>query len=339
MYNVIVSIDMLGTVLIAGGSKSTAPDTAETITFGDSGQVCSLPEEYPMATEWASAAVLQKHGQEYPIICGGAYRQSGIKARDICHFLHYDNDKWTWTKLSKTLAEPRYASASIIAGDTNTLWVTGGINTMTETHLRSTDLVSLPDNAKKLTGDSFTIKPGPNLPLALAKHCMVKLNSSMAMLIGGEISSGSIIAATYFVDIPPGNGGSDRTGDPGPVMKTKRQAHSCGVLKNPGDSNSQVVVVMGGHYKQKLKSTEVLVVGSNQGWTSGPDFPEGNTNMAQVTSMDEKKLLVFGGFGTPTKIHQLHYSMEDGWIWTEMDQELKVERTRSMAMKIPQGFC
>ena len=81
------------------------------------------------------------------------------------------------------------AGASSIAIDEDTLWITGGVNN--DGHLKTTELVNL---------KTLSSIPGPDLPIELAGHCMVKLNERTVIVIGGENDNG-IVDKTFLFNI------------------------------------------------------------------------------------------------------------------------------------------
>jgi hypothetical protein len=65
---------------------------------------------------------------------------------------------------------------------------TGGWLSMTEEITNSTEFV-------RMTGSS----PGPDLPLEVAAHCIVSLNDTTVLLIGGELADGTYSKVVYAV--------------------------------------------------------------------------------------------------------------------------------------------
>ncbi len=315
----------------------------EFVDFKSSSKTCNIPEEYPLPTYSGSAGALTYGDKEIPIVCAGSYRVKGVrKSRDTCHFLQFQNKQWVWTKLDKTLAEKRFKPASIITDNGRTLWVTGGYNDQMKTSFKSTDLVSIVDEGEQLTAASFNIKPGPNLPVSSAKHCLVKLNSSTAMMIGGEKDDAPVkFSSTFFLDIQTGSS------VPGPELSVARCWHKCGVLiqdHRSEDGNQQqqqqVVIAAGGLTgSTTIRSTEMWIVGSNQGWTEGPEVPVDIFHADAVTVPDVNKLLVAGGGDSLNLVYQFEYNRNEIWIWTKLDQELSMPRKRSMAMLLSNDFC
>ncbi len=76
--------------------------------------------------------------------------------------------------------KPRGMAASLVIS--GGLWITGGWNSLLNNKgiEKTTEFVYLGE-AKP--------KPGPNLPLALAGHCLFWVNSTVALLAGGSSSN------------------------------------------------------------------------------------------------------------------------------------------------------
>merc|ERR1712242_353166 len=116
----------------------------------------------------------------------------------------------------------RYASSVVLSN--NTLWVTGGKN-QSGNRLKTTDFV---------TKDGQTSQ-GPDLPLALAGHSIVALNSGAFILIGGLCGNSS---ATHFYEEKKG-------WRPGPNLKKGRYSHTAGVLTDRVSTKTYIVAVGG----------------------------------------------------------------------------------------------
>jgi hypothetical protein len=71
----------------------------------------------------------------------------------------------------------RYRAAAVVLDDSR-LWVTGGLNGYPN-YLASTEYVSL-DPSKR--------GPGPDLPVAVWTHCMVKTDATHVMVLGKDVS-------------------------------------------------------------------------------------------------------------------------------------------------------
>lgn len=232
---------MKSLLLITGKSKYFSTNS-EVLNF-DVNKVCQIPP-YPKWIVAASGAIINSK----LIICGGALPTSTSTA---CFSLEPMGHTWQNTG---NLLRPRGGAAAI---ETNgKLFVTGGWNEKDQI-LQSTELF-----------DESTMQStfGPDLPVKIAMHCMVKLNSSMAMIIGGmenSISSGTshYTSRTYFYSA------TDQTFTMGPKLLYGRSHASCGVLK--GEKSSDIVVAGGWNGKSILKSTEYLTLDNLGSWKLG----------------------------------------------------------------------
>ena len=144
----------------------------------------------------------------------------------------------------------RLYAASVVLND-NTLWVTGGYNIGI---LASTEYVTL-------TGTII----GPDLPIALAHHAMVAINSTCSMVIGGHDEEDEYSASTFYYDR---NEGEWITG---PSLILARARHAAGIVTDEV-TDEDVVAVTGGCHRPPpdcwfdLVSTEILQDGE---WVLG----------------------------------------------------------------------
>ena len=91
------------------------------------------------------------------------------------------------TEITASLLEPRFAGASIVIKNDSTLWVTGGRTGSQGVFSETTEFVKLNEE---------TI-PGPNLTEKYMYHCIIKINESMVVFIGGYYTEKS----SLIVDI------------------------------------------------------------------------------------------------------------------------------------------
>jgi hypothetical protein len=216
----------------------------EIIDMDDPTNVCqpSFMAEYPMdRVQGASGGLLTNNNA---LICGGW----GSETLDDCFAIN-ENGITNGSRLT----QPRSSAASVVWNST-TLWLTGGRIDTGRTN--STEFV-------QLTGST----PGPNLPFEVVDHCLVSLNDTTLLLIGGRLldwtrSNWLRSKATYYYNT------DHKTWTDGPSMTIGRSSHSCALFKSPQHGHTDTVIVTGGAETSLLASTEYLNLESNS-WESG----------------------------------------------------------------------
>jgi hypothetical protein len=206
----------------------------EIIDLEDPTNVCqpSFLADYPIDQVYAASGGLLTNNNA--LICGGF----GIKSLDDCFAINENG-----IKNESRLSQPRAWPASVVWNST-TLWLTGG-GLDGSGITKSTEFV-------QLTGTT----PGPDLPLEVYHHCLVSLNETTALLIGGNLPTTSS-NATFFYNT------DHKTWTDGPSMITGRAEHSCALFKSPQHGHTDTVIVTGGSDVYSLASTEFLNLESN----------------------------------------------------------------------------
>ncbi len=178
-----------------------------------------------------------------PLICGGLTENEN---NDICY--SYDNG---WFK-SFTMIQPNrsFAASSISPYENTSLMVTGGE-------------ISYP----VLTNLAEIITPSgwvqiPSLPIPIVHHCMVTINATTVMVIGGYNKMFPFSASSYYFNI------AEETWKEGPLLTFGRHSHKCGIIRKTGKKS---IVVVGGVNDSGvfLRSVEILDDDATE-WHSGP---------------------------------------------------------------------
>jgi hypothetical protein len=217
-----------GKVLVTTGDKS------EVIDLEDSNNICQDLEDYPIQVFAAVGGLLN---QVYPLVCGGQpYTKS-------CYIVNQPGQ-------SSEMIDERRQSASLTLNSTH-LWITGGYNG--NGILKRSEFVSIGQPAVK----------GPDLPFAVYEHCLVIVNSSTALLCGGENNVG-VFNECHYMNLV------DHSWSQGPSMMTKRYDHSCGIFKSATHQGRNVIIAAGGldDYGEWLDSVEILDPTTNT-WNEG----------------------------------------------------------------------
>ena len=150
-----------------------------------------------------TSGILKNNEQEDKLlICGGGSYCIVLGARQNKYF---------------DLLEKRYNTSSVQLNE-NTLWVTGGNGPREE---KSTEFISLDEPPVK----------GPDLPLAITAHSMVKVDSKTIYIIGGRHGQEKHFTKETWIFDPTNNFKMKK----GPCMKKARnQGVSCAKMKIGG---------------------------------------------------------------------------------------------------------
>jgi len=255
-----------------------------------------------------------------PIICGGSNLQYSLCE---CHALY--KGKWTYiASLKECRSEAQMVTLTYPDGK-EILLIIGGA---TRSSILST--VELFD------GDTWNLNVIAKMPQAIAGHCVVKINETTLMVIGGAIH---IISGftnhTYFYNL------INNQWYPGPTIITPRTGHACGILnwRNPSSGlTEKVVIIAGGGTigSGSLSSTELLFLDHNDdsssGWKIGPNLPKTATlsNMVEY----QNTVILVGGFLGVDGFHMYQLSSPSG-TWTVMKQVLKNRGYYHVSFLIP----
>ena len=140
------------------------------------------------------------------------------------------------------------------------------------------------------------------MPFGLANHCLVKLNDSLAIAVGGRLGRdnfGSVSGRTFFYQIQD----NIWIGD-GPALSIPREGHFCGTVIDP--STDQVHLVIAGGFGDSagapmLDSSEILAFDDPTNpdlyWTLGPQLPKPLTYARFVPISSGSILVLMGGSG------------------------------------------
>ena len=296
-------------ILICGGYIPGGMDKewCEAINLESPASTCKDPPNFPAKVEGAIGGLGIK---ENPIICGG-YQGGAISKR--CYSL--ESNKWV---SSNSMSTARHDAAATQLQD-GRLLVTGGYNPASS-YLNSAEMLTE-------QGWESTV---PSLPVIISEHCMVTLNSTTVMAIGGyqnEHYSGK----TFYFTV------GEESWTEGPVLKNKRSGHSCGKIRKNKESPEMSIIVAGGfNGSSYLSSVELLNVGSNE-WQRGSELPFGIGDSQMVEDQNGGVVLIGGGAHLVGCLSTL-YQLADGGVdaeWTEMEQKMNIRRKLHKAFLVP----
>ncbi len=175
----------------------------------------------------------------------------------------------------------------------------------------------------------------PSLPFPIASHCMVTVNTTTVMVIGGW-QSGTIAGKTFYFTF------GEESWTEGPELKEKRATHSCGRIRRDKESKEMSIIAAGGFNgsfpftpSPFLVEVEILDEGSNE-WRTGPELPFAIWRSQMIEDQNGGVVLIGGGSST-TSLDTLYQLEHGGWdaAWTKMKQKLKNGRGQHTAFLVP----
>ena len=288
-------------------------DICEVINPKSSNSTCKNLPNFPVPVAGAIGGLGFK---ETPIICGGLQIDN---FSNKCYSLK--NKEWV---SSYSMNSARVAAAAAQLQDSK-LFVSGGI--IGSDSLNSTE---------ELTEEGWR-KNTPFLPVSIASHCMVQINSTTVMIIGGSQNQ-EYKANTFYLNI------KEQTWSEGPKLANARAAHSCGRIRKDSNSQEISIIVAGGivggsdntGFPNITTSVEILDKGSNE-WRKGPALPFGIAG-SQMVEVDNGGVALIGG-GSDSELYldtifQLSHGGKNAG-WTEMKQKLTTGRNSHTAFLVP----
>jgi hypothetical protein len=286
-------------------SDTTETDTCEVISLDSPAKTCKNLPNFPEQKVFEAFGGLGLN--DNPVIC----------TFTSCYTLK----KNAWVSFV-SLKLPRYSAVATQLQD-GKLLVTGG-------SLRDGNLF---DSVELLTEVGWESKI-PALPIPLYSHCVVVVNSTTVMVIGGYLNNDRSGRTFYFTF------GKEKWTE-GPALNNVRRDHSCTTIRRDKDSQSMSIIVTGGNGANfvQLSSVEILDEGSNE-WRAGPEFPV-KISYHQMVTDKNGGAVVIGGYTKPKvyldTLYQLLHAGLDA-KWTLMTQKLKLARGSAPAFLVPDSI-
>jgi hypothetical protein len=303
--NIIILFIGFTKLLICGGSYPYT-DTCEVINLASSASTCKNPPNLP-ATVYRAIGGLGFKGNS--ILCGGY--QNDAKSNK-CYSL--ENNEWV-SSASMNSIRSSAAAAQLQDGK---LLVTGGYD---GSYLNSAEL---------LTEEGWETNI-PSLPVTMYGHCMVTVNSTTVMVIGGY-QNGQISGKTFYFTF------GEESWTEGPELKNKRGWHRCGKIKRNKESQEMSIIAAGGYDGSYLSSVEILHEGYNE-WQTGPELPLGIIASQMVEDQNGGVVLIGGrsSVGYLDTLYQLPHGGQDA-AWTKMEQKMQTGRMLHTAFLVPDNI-
>ena len=290
-------------VMVLGGNAGT--NNVEIIDLETTSSICPKPSKLPIMLSGATA-LLDTNSK--PIVCGG----NAPTDPSSCYY--FENQTWL---MDAPLVNPRRFSAmtsSPFLSDSSTLIITGG-------YISTTVSLSSVEVRTQTGWQLFQ----PSLPTTLYWHCMVLVDKTTAMVIGG-VQNGLIASKSFKIS------DDKREWSPGPALTYGRYRHACSMITKSSKSMDKSVIVVGGLSGNTLNSVEILDK-NNQFWLLGPNLPTATWGMA-LTEDPKGGVLMVGGYATlPTDaIYRLRHAAA---IWELLKKKISSPYYYVSAMLIP----
>lgn len=282
----------------------------EVIDLSDSSSSCKDVPAAPMLVHEGTAGGLIQ--QDYLLICGG-YTGGGQ-----CHT--YEGRSWQATAVSKQAKYYSSFSPSPFLPTPHSILVVGG---------RSGDS-DLSELEQTSTSDYWD-QSLPKLPVTQAYGCMVNINSTTVMVIGGYQNKARSDKTFYISK-------DKRVWSEGPKLLIPRSCFGCARIRsNESNIKFSVIIAAGWDGGKRLSTTEILDLGTGL-WRPGPELPFGIGCAPLVEDADGGVILVGGeandGSHKLNKLFRLPHA-GDGSRWTELPQKLKTGRSRHVSFMVP----
>ena len=198
----------------------------------------------------------------------------------------------------------------------------GGIDSGISGRTDKVEMVSLTEN-----------KELPPIPKKVAYHCVVKLEDTKIMVIGGYAQGST--AKTQIYDF------ETEVWTPGHPLINARNGHACARIE-VGDK-PYILVVAGYFPPSKSDTVEILDLVANQGWIQGKKLPKALYVPSGISL--GSSMIVSGGLNSANGLVDDMYKFEcttnsiDDCEWKTMEQKLKYVRGGHVSMLIPDSLA
>jgi hypothetical protein len=173
----------------------------------------------------------------------------------------------------------------------------------------------------------------PSLPVSSSVNCMVLLNSTTVILIGGSQDDHLYSRDTYLFNTASNN----QEWVKGPRLQHDHEGHSCARIRTDSTNNQFSVIVVGGYFASK--SVEVLDQGATE-WRDGPSLKRGNHYGALVEDSAGGVILVAGRTDENPylkTLFRLPNAGEDA-EWIQLPQSLEKGKSLHTAFLVPDNI-
>ena len=305
----VISFSIGYTKLLVGVGKGLSGrlNSIEIIDLGSSSSSCQDLTNFPRKVYGTIGGLTSNKN---PIICGGPDESTGQIISDCST---YEDGVWSSFPSMTTPRNFAAASTSLSSDGAHSLFVTGGQDDSQD-----------PYTSEVLSDDGWYQLA---TPLPVKNHCMVLLNLTTVMIIGGMQGESNYSANTYFFNTDNGEWVA------GPMLFSSKYYLSCGKILNDSQSHKESVIVAGGCDSYASSSVEILDLGASQ-WRKGPNLPIPICEASMVEDRSGGVVLIGGwnGTGYLDTLYQLSHSNSE---WILMPQKLKFGRKWVTAFLVP----
>ena len=296
-----------------GGGEGT--DKIEIIDIGSASPSCQDLTNFPTKFYGAIGGLASNSN---PIICGG---MDGTINDIVADCFTYKDGDWN---MSPGLFWPLLSAAVSPTGCSNeafNLFSTGGM-----AHIYPAGFA--PISVAQVLSDAGWQELSNPLENSSAFHCMVLLQPTSVLVIGGVQDETWYSSSTFFFDTD-----TEEWSD-GPKLNGGRRSFSCGKLQADSGSSQDRVIVAGGWNGAVISSTEILDVDSIYGWSSGPELPIGILGASMIEDSSRGVILIGGSNGNVplNTLYKLSHAKSE---WIVMPQQLKIGRSYATAFLVP----
>jgi len=288
-------------VMITTGVPTSSARKTEVVDVVN-GETCADLADFPVTNGGAVGANLNGT----PIVCGGYFYPS------VYYQKCYKFTNGGWQEFA-SMNEKRGHAAGIMFK--NKFHVFGGYDG--SSRLQTSEIISI-DGA---------VEYGPELPEAVWLHAITSINSTVSLLSGGD--TGDYSPLTWFFNH------ETQAFSSGPSLLEGRYAHGSATIVDKV-TKAKIPMVTGGYANSELDSTELLINGM---WQSGPPLPKALCCFSMLEIHGDA--YIFGGYDGSnfnSAIYQLTCS-SGICSWSTLNQELKVAREYTVAIRVPNNFC
>ena len=280
----------------------------EVVDLETSSTSCREIENFPDAV---GGAVGMIGPNQQPLICGGYY-STGDSTN--CYTLENGH----WQLFSLMTEKRRHASIAPSPYPTKdfSVIVTGGYD-------GSSNL----DSSELWSQNAWHQMPA-KLPMSNREHCVVQINLTTVMIIGGLNSS--IIDATYLFN------SETEKWMPGPPLQNARRAQNCARIKTQNKQPYFSIIVAGGYDGTHLSSVEILD-NVNGNWRYGPPLPI-PLSWGALVEDPAGGVIMIGGANVEVPHHDTLFRLSHAGpdaSWIKMPQKLKNGRRLHVSFSVP----